>query len=211
MLFRGRTGGKSRERRGEVFVPVLKAEVCISGWEEEDNSPLWLLSIVPLRHLLRHDRGTLSQHIQYSVVHVTCTPVCMVFCRSGSGTMKTLCTCWFSFTRTHNGGQVMVVSQHAFCLWMEPWAGVSLRACQGGWMFPHLSLSDLMWQRASSAWGSLRDWFSLCPRARGCVLCLWLEDQTSSQLTHQLNHVMEHRIHSGKYLPLLLKIHLQGM
>lgn len=97
MLFRGWTGGKSRERRGEVFVPVLKAEVCISGWEEEDNSPLWLLSIVPLRHLLRHDRGTLSQHIQYSVVHVTCTPVCMVFCRSGSGTMKTLCTCLIFF------------------------------------------------------------------------------------------------------------------
>lgn len=127
------------------------------------------------------------------------------------GLWKHFARVWFSFTQTHNGGQVMVVSQHAFCLWMKPWAGASLRACQGGWRFPHLSLSDLMWRRASWAWSSLRGWFSLCPGARGCVSCLRLEDQTSSQLTHQLNHVMEHEIHSEKYLHLLLKIHLQGM
>lgn len=62
---------------------------CISGWEEEANPPLWLHSIIPPETPAQKWQGTLSQHIQYSVAHVTRTAACMAFCGSGNVNMVT--------------------------------------------------------------------------------------------------------------------------
>lgn len=108
---------------------------CISDWEEEATSPLSLYSV-------RNDSGNF----------LNISMLCMAFCRWGNVNMTTHTTIHFERC-THfiffrdNGGQVMVVSQHAYCLLMEQWAGVSLRAWQGGWMFPHLNLCNPTWQR----------------------------------------------------------------
>lgn len=84
-LFRGQwTGGKSFERRGEVFVSILKTELVFRV-ERRRRLTLHCGCAASSQWDTWSDvGGTLSHHIQYSVVHVTSPPVYMVFCGSGS-------------------------------------------------------------------------------------------------------------------------------
>ena len=115
-------GGKSLERRAEVFVSAAKTEVVFQA-ERRRLSLHCGRAASSLRQLLRNDRGALSQHIWYSHVQVTCAPVCMAFCISGSVNVVT----WNYWTRQmfnfllnrHKGEQVMAVSHPVCCLCTE--------------------------------------------------------------------------------------------
>lgn len=148
MLFRGRCG-KSRERWGFCF-RTWDGD-CVSGWDEEANSLLWLFCIILLRNLLRNERkGLFPQHILYSTVYVTCTPVCTAFSPcGGTSTHFGLCTCliffstqWWAGDSSYTACLLFVVGTASRCFFV-----FFLGAKQGGLTFPRWSLSFPMWQR----------------------------------------------------------------
>lgn len=59
----GLVGKKPRKTRRGFLLLYLTVRLCFR-LTEEANPPLWLCSVIPLRHLLRNDRGGRSQHIQ---------------------------------------------------------------------------------------------------------------------------------------------------
>lgn len=118
---------KPRKRRGEVFCLREEDWGCVSGWEEEANSPLWLRSVIPVRHPLWKWHGedflNISDIPTYMLsVHLHLWPfvllVVWAWWHEPLGTVHGFN--FFPFPR-HNGGQVLAVSQPVHCVRMKQW------------------------------------------------------------------------------------------